>query len=108
MNDEERQGSLRPLLINVMDATQPHQGLLQCVPGADGHCITCSDEAVSATVVQIDEGNGTALVAVQVGQEAHEATEEIDITLVDAVVPGDIVLVHGGVAIALITEARNG
>ena len=77
-----------------------HQGILQCVPTADGHCVTCSDEALTAIVLRVDQENGVALVSVQ------EVTEEIDITLVDAVVPGDAVLVHGGVAIALLTESE--
>ncbi|HVB21331.1 MAG TPA: HypC/HybG/HupF family hydrogenase formation chaperone [Ktedonobacteraceae bacterium] len=67
-----------------------------CELDANGHCITCSDEALSASVLRVDGENGLALVAI----EGSEAEEEIDITLVDDIVPGDIVLVHGGVAIA--------
>jgi hydrogenase maturation factor len=74
---------------------------IYCTPAEDGHCITCSDEALPATVLQINQESGSALVTVR------EATEEIDITLVDDLVPGDVVLVHGGVAIALVTEASN-
>ena len=62
--------------------------------GVNGHCITCSDEATPARVLQLDAASGLALVAV------GDASEEIDISLVDALVPGDVVLVHGGVAIA--------
>lgn len=64
----------------------------QC--GVNGHCITCSDEATPARVLRLDAANGLALVAV------GDASEEIDISLVDALVPGDVVLVHGGIAIA--------
>ena len=64
----------------------------QC--STNGHCITCSDEATPARVLRIDVASGLALVAV------GDASEEIDISLVDALVPGDVVLVHGGVAIA--------
>jgi hydrogenase maturation factor len=74
---------------------------IYCTPTEDGHCITCSDEALPATVLQINRESGSALVTIR------EATEEIDITLVDDLVPGDVVLVHGGVAIALVTEASN-
>jgi hydrogenase maturation factor len=70
-------------------------------PTADGQCITCSDMALPATVLRIDQDSGLATVAVR------ETTEEIDITLVNAVVPGDVVLVHGGVAIALLGEAMR-
>ena len=62
--------------------------------GIDGHCITCSDEAVTVTVVSIDDITGMALVAVE------DVTEEVDITLIETVEVGDSVLVHGGVAIA--------
>lgn len=65
-----------------------------CERDAEGHCITCSDEAVSARVVRIDQQMGIAFVRVD------DVIEEVDITLVDDVVPGDVLLVHGGVAIA--------
>ena len=64
-----------------------------CVLDSEGHCVTCSDEALPAKVLRIDEQSGLALVTVK------DATEEIDITLVDNVAPGDILLVHGGLAI---------
>ncbi len=62
--------------------------------GIDGHCITCSDEAVTVKVVSIDETTGLAFVAVE------DVTEEVDITLIETVNIGDSILVHGGVAIA--------
>ncbi len=63
----------------------------------DGHCVTCSDEALPFQIVHVDEQAGIASVDVGEGRE-----EEIDITLVEQVKTGDIVLVHGGVAIALV------
>ncbi len=66
-------------------------------PGAcdvDGHCVTCSDEALDARVLRVDAASGLALVAMQ------DATMEVDTTLVDEVQPGDVLLVHAGVAIA--------
>lgn len=60
----------------------------------DFHCITCSDEALPARVLSINEA--TALAQVAVGG----ITEEVDISLVDAVAPGDLLLVHGGVALS--------
>jgi hydrogenase maturation factor len=68
---------------------------------AGGQCITCSDTASPATVLRVDQDGGLALAAV------GEMTEEIDITLVGAVAPGDVVLVHGGVAIALLGEGTK-
>jgi hydrogenase assembly chaperone HypC/HupF len=72
-----------------------------CVLDAEGHCITCSDEATPARVVQIGLEQGTALV------EMMSQTTEVDITLVDAVAPGDWLLVHGGVAIAALQERHS-
>ena len=45
-------------------------------------------------MLQVDSETGIAFVTVQ------DKTEEVDITLVEDVVPGDWLLVHGGVAIA--------
>lgn len=64
-----------------------------CVLDVEGHCVTCSDEALPAKVLRVDQETGLALVTVQ------DAMEEIDITLVEGVVSGDVLLVHGGVAI---------
>ncbi len=86
--------------MSAMNEEERRDALL-CIPTAERHCITCSDEALPATVLRVDQESGLALVTVQ------ETTEEIDITLVDTVVPGDQVLVHGGVAIALLSEVSN-
>ena len=72
-----------------------------CELDAEGHCITCSDEAVTVQVLRVDSETGIALVTVQ------DKTEEVDITLVEDVVPGDWLLVHGGVAIASVDEAND-
>jgi hydrogenase maturation factor len=74
-----------------------------CELDAEGHCITCSDEALPARVQRVDCENGLALVTI----EGSEAAEEVDITLVDDIAPGDVVLVHGGVAIAQIEQANT-
>jgi len=66
---------------------------------ADGHCVTCSDEALPATVVRVDQDAGLALVTI------NGSTAEVDVTLVDAVAPGHVLLVHGGVAIAHLEPA---
>src|SRR5579859_4597829 len=81
-----------------------------CELDAGGHCVTCSDEALPARVLRVDQESGLAQVSV-VGTRSiaspNEIIEEIDITLVDSVAPGDILLVHGGVAIAHKGEASN-
>ena len=48
----------------------------------------------NAPTCELDAETGIAFVTVQ------DKTEEVDITLVEDVVPGDWLLVHGGVAIA--------
>lgn len=62
----------------------------------DDVCITCSDAAVAVTVREVRAG-GLALVDTGAG-----APEEVSIALVDAGV-GDVVLVHAGEAIAVVT-----
>lgn len=68
-----------------------------CELDAEGHCVTCSDEALTARVLRVNSETGLALVEIMTEKQT---TEEIDITLVDSVDPGDLLLVHGGVAIA--------
>jgi hypothetical protein len=72
-----------------------------CSLDAEGHCTTCSDEALQVQVLSVDQENGLALVAID------DSSEEIDVTLLERVEPGDILLVHGGVAIARVDEASN-
>lgn len=64
-----------------------------CSHDPETHCLTCSDEAVEVTIISIDANNGLALV------EVEQQTEEVDITLLECLLPGDKLLVHGGVAI---------
>ncbi|HEY4388907.1 MAG TPA: HypC/HybG/HupF family hydrogenase formation chaperone, partial [Ktedonobacteraceae bacterium] len=64
------------------------------------HCITCSDEAVSVRVVGVDQQDSVAMV------EVRDVVEEIDITLVENVKPGDMLLVHAGVAIGRLDEVH--
>ncbi len=65
------------------------------------HCITCSDEALPARVFSIDEEANLAVVSVGSGAVS---TTEVDISLVDEVAPGDVLLVHGGVALSHLQE----
>ena len=64
----------------------------------NGHCLTCSDDAIRVRVLHVNQETGLALVAVD------EKTEEIDISLVEDVAPGDMLLSHGGVAIASLAD----
>lgn len=74
----------------------------QCRLDTEGRCITCSDEALTARVLHIDAATGLALV------ELQNETEEVDITLVEDIEPGDLVLLHGGVVIGRSEEVSNG
>ncbi len=74
---------------------------VSCALDDEGHCITCADEALQVRVLFVDDENGLAQVALN-GEE-----EEIDISLVESIAPGDVLLVHGGVAIARVDEANN-
>jgi hydrogenase maturation factor len=70
-----------------------HPGLLKPEPECTEEvCITCSDEGRPAEVVSV-EGD-EALVRTPDGQE------RIDVSLIDAPAPGDLVLIHAGFAIA--------
>jgi len=69
-----------------------HPGLLKPEPECtDDVCITCSDEGRPAEVVSVD--GDEALVRTPDGQE------RIDVSLIDAPVAGDLVLIHAGFAI---------
>ena len=69
-----------------------HPGLLKPEPECtDEVCITCSDEGRPAEVVSVD--GDEALVRTPEGQE------RIDVSLIDAPAPGDLVLIHAGFAI---------
>ncbi len=74
---------------------------MKCELDAEGHCITCSDEALPATVLRIDQDTGVAVVTIE------DAAEEVDITLIDEVAAGDVILVHGGVAIAIVESTSD-
>jgi hydrogenase maturation factor len=64
------------------------------VRDAAGHCLTCSDEAMPVVVTTVDPTTMFAVVLVD------DIPTEIDISLIDPVVPGDTILVHGGTALA--------
>jgi hydrogenase expression/formation protein HypC len=64
-------------------------------PCTGGHCITCSDEALAMTVLDVDAGRELALCEGDDGSR-----HSVEIALVAPVEPGDVLLVHAGTAIA--------
>jgi len=63
------------------------------------HCITCGDDGVPMTVVEVDPQRVLALCA-----DAEGARHTVETALVEPVADGDVVLVHAGVAIAALPQ----
>jgi len=63
------------------------------------HCITCGDVGDPSTVVAVDHVRELALCA---GADGERST--VEIALVAPVVPGDVLLVHAGTAIARLED----
>ncbi|MBS1696566.1 MAG: HypC/HybG/HupF family hydrogenase formation chaperone [Actinobacteria bacterium] len=76
-----------------------HPGLLTPAPQdcTDTVCITCSDEGRPGEVIA-DDGAGTARVRTATG------TEPVMTALIGPLRPGELILVHAGMAIAKIDE----
>jgi hypothetical protein len=88
------------LLWELTHVVFEHPGLLAAAPVCtDEVCITCSDEGRVAEVRAVRTGG---LVDVVV----EGALETIDATLVEPVAPGDLLLVHAGVALTTFEDAR--
>ncbi len=90
------------LLWELTQVCFEHPGLLAVSTGdgpcADQVCITCSDEG---RVVEVESaGDGAGAVVRAAGHR-----EEVDASLVGAVVPGDLLLVHAGIAISRLGAA---
>jgi hydrogenase maturation factor len=73
----------------------------------DFHCITCSDEALPAKVLRVDQETQSAQVSIMVPSTRGDVTEEVDVSLVDLIAPGDLILVHGGVALARLSDGEE-
>ncbi len=71
--------------------------MTECV-AAPG-CITCGDEAVPMTVVEVDCHRGLALCS-----DAEGERSSVEIALVDPVASGEVLLVHAGTALGRAAE----
>ena len=69
-------------------------------PCTDASCITCSDAATTAEVAAV-HADGRAEVL------ANGLRESVDVSLVDPVMPGDLVLVHAGVALTVLPTSAG-
>jgi hydrogenase maturation factor len=89
------------LLWELTHVVFEHPGLLSPEPAActEDVCITCSDEGKVAEVRVVGD---LGQVDVVVGG----VLQQIDASLVDPVVPGDLLLVHAGVAITTLSRER--
>jgi hydrogenase maturation factor len=89
------------LLWELTHVVFEHPGLLEVPPTActDEVCITCSDEGRVAEVRSL-RNDGLVEVVIE------GAYETVDATLVGPVAPGDLLLVHAGVALTIFEDAR--
>jgi HupF/HypC family len=89
------------LLWELTHVVFEHPGLLTPQPVcAEETCITCSDEGRLAEVARVREDGRAEVVA------AGER-ETVDVSLIDPVRPGELVLVHAGVALTTVSEVRR-
>jgi len=90
------------LLWELTHVVFEHPGLLQesptCDADADAYCVTCSDEGNVAEVMHVLTDSSAEV-------RLAGTPTMVDVTLVDPVRPGDLVLVHAGIAITLVAEA---
>ena len=61
------------------------------------HCITCSDSAVEATVLEVRGHTATV--------DAEGRREDVGVELVLPVAPGDLLLCHAGIALEKLEPA---
>jgi len=78
-----------------------HPGLLKTGPATGPEaCVTCSDQALPAEIRTLrPEGTAEALI--------DGRLQTVDVSLIDAARPGDVVLVHAGVAISSAIETTG-
>jgi hypothetical protein len=88
------------LLWELTHVAFEHPGLLVSHPECSGPiCVTCSDEGRVAELSSWPEADRAQAVS-------GGRVETIDVSLVDGAQPGELVLVHAGVAITRVPEGR--
>ncbi|MGI8863949.1 MAG: HypC/HybG/HupF family hydrogenase formation chaperone [Solirubrobacteraceae bacterium] len=79
-------------MIDAADATACRAG--------DAHCITCSDEGIAMEVIELRGANVLC-------RDELTAEHVVAADLVCPVAPGDVLLVHAGVAIRRLEQAAR-
>jgi hydrogenase maturation factor len=86
------------LLWELTHVVFEHPGLLAGEPDCtDEVCVTCSDEGQVAEIQAVHSGDVATVLT-------RGRPQTVDVSLVDPVAPGDLVLVHAGVAITAIDD----
>lgn len=86
------------LLWELTHVVFEHPGLLVAEPDSTNEvCITCSDEGQVAEIQTVHSGAVATVLT-------RGRTRTVDVSLVDAVAAGDLVLVHAGVAVTAIAD----
>jgi hydrogenase maturation factor len=67
------------------------------------HCITCGDQGIEMRVAGAADAAGIVSC-----QDADGARTDVDVLLVEPVVPGELLLVHAGVAIGRVGPRGEG
>lgn len=88
------------LLWELTQVCFEHPGLLEMAPPDAEVCITCSDEGRLGEVVEIDDDAAGAHSSAVVRTGA--GVETVSTMMIGAVRPGDLVLVHAGIAITVV------
>ena len=68
----------------------------------EDHCITCGDEGIEMRVTRAEDVQGIAAC-----RDAQGAQTEVDVLLVEPVRPGELLLVHAGVAIGRVGRSQE-
>jgi hydrogenase maturation factor len=88
------------LLWELTHVVFEHPGLLEdASPCTAEVCITCSDQGRVAEVVSLGQAERVEVVV-------GGLTETVDVSLVEPVAPGDLLLVHAGVALTILWGAE--
>lgn len=74
--------------------------------GAEQRCVTCSDEGREGRIVRLGRVGGEGRLPGPALVQTACGTEEVDLALVPGARPGDAVLIHAGLAIAVVEAPR--